>query len=353
MSRITAPIPLEKKSMTGARIELKSMEKRISQKRRGATPLPIRDGLNPTHARVPDGPITAWDFVHNLITTQRHRHPEDNEAALQTRFDANEVVRQDGSPLRPDSILATNAVVYFYRIPAPEQPVPYGIPILHEDEHLLVVDKPPFMATMPRARHITETATVRLRRETGNNDLSPAHRLDRLTSGLLVFTKDRSVRGAYQTLFAERRVTKTYEAIAPLADVSPGTIWRSRMEKTPGELQGRIVEGEVNAITEVAAVEPVDKNPYEMLHGSLPALARYTLKPHTGKTHQLRLHMLQAGIPIIGDPIYPVIFPAEAEDMRIPMHLTATRISFVDPLTGRPREFSSQLPLESHHFLSP
>ena len=353
MSRITAPIPLEKKSMTGARIELKSMGKRISQKRRGATPLPIRDGLNPTHARVPDGPITAWDFVHNLITTQRHRHPEDNEAALQTRFDANEVVRQDGSPLRPDSILATNAVVYFYRIPAPEQPVPYGIPILHEDEHLLVVDKPPFMATMPRARHITETATVRLRRETGNNDLSPAHRLDRLTSGLLVFTKDRSVRGAYQTLFAERRVTKTYEAIAPLADVSPGTIWRSRVEKTPGELQGRIVEGEVNAITEVAAVEPVDKNPYEMLHGSLPALARYTLKPHTGKTHQLRLHMLQAGIPIIGDPIYPVIFPAEAEDMRIPMHLTATRISFVDPLTGRPREFSSQLPLESHHFLSP
>lgn len=329
------------------------MGKRISQKRRGATPLPIRDGLNPTHARVPDGPITAWDFVHNLITTQRHRHPEDNEAALQTRFDANEVVRQDGSPLRPDSILATNAVVYFYRIPAPEQPVPYGIPILHEDEHLLVVDKPPFMATMPRARHITETATVRLRRETGNNDLSPAHRLDRLTSGLLVFTKDHSVRGAYQTLFAERRVTKTYEAIAPLADVSPGTIWRSRMEKTPGELQGRIVEGEVNAITEVAAVEPVDKNPYEMLHGSLPALARYTLKPHTGKTHQLRLHMLQAGIPIIGDPIYPVIFPAEAEDMRIPMHLTATRISFVDPLTGRPREFSSQLPLESHHFLSP
>ena len=238
------------------------MEKRISQKRRGATPLPIRDGLNPTHARVPDGPITAWDFVHNLITTQRHRHPEDNEAALQTRFDANEVVRQDGSPLRPDSILATNAVVYFYRIPAPEQPVPYGIPILHEDEHLLVVDKPPFMATMPRARHITETATVRLRRETGNNDLSPAHRLDRLTSGLLVFTKDRSVRGAYQTLFAERRVTKTYEAIAPLADVSPGTIWRSRMEKTPGELQGRIVEGEVNAITEVAGVEPVDKAPY-------------------------------------------------------------------------------------------
>lgn len=339
--------------MTGARIELKSMGKRISQKGRGATPLPIRDGLNPTHARVAEGPITAWDFVHNLIETQRHRHPDDNDAALQARFTANEVVSQDGTPLSPDSTLATNAMVYFYRMPAPETPVPYDIPILHEDEHLLVVDKPPFMATMPRARHITETATVRLRRMTGNNELSPAHRLDRLTSGILVFTKDRTVRGAYQTLFAERRVTKTYEAIAPLADVSPGTVWRSRMEKTPGELQGRIVEGEVNAITEVGGVEPVDKAPYEAIHGSLPEIAKYTLKPQTGKTHQLRLHMLQAGIPIIGDPIYPVIFPAEAEDMRIPMHLTATHISFVDPFTARPREFSSQLPLETHHLLSP
>ena len=125
------------------------------------------------------------------------------------------------------------------------------------------------------------------------------------------------------------------------------------MEKTPGELQGRIVEGEVNAITEVAAVEPIDKAPYESIHGSLPELAKYTLKPQTGKTHQLRLHMLQAGVPIIGDPIYPVIYPAEAEDMRIPMHLTATRISFADPLTGSIREFSSQLPLQTYHLLTP
>lgn len=338
--------------MTGARIELKSMGQRISQKGRGATPLPIRDGLNPTPARVAEGPITAWDFVHNLIVTQRHRHPDDNDAALQARFTANEVVSQDGTPLSPDSILATNAMVYFYRMPAPETPVPYDIPILYEDEHLLVVDKPPFMATMPRARHITETATVRLRRMTGNNELSPVHRLDRLTSGILVFTKDRSVRGAYQTLFAERRVTKTYEAIAPLADVPPGTVWRSRMEKTPGELQGRIVGGEVNAITEVAGVEPIDKAPYEAIHGPLPGLAKYTLKPRTGKTHQLRLHMLQAGVPIIGDPIYPVIYPAEAEDMRVPMHLTATEILFADPLIGITRHFKSQLPLHTHKLLS-
>ena len=58
------------------------MGERLAKKRRGATPLPIRDGLNPTHARVPEGPITAWDFVRELILTQRHRHPEDDDAAL-------------------------------------------------------------------------------------------------------------------------------------------------------------------------------------------------------------------------------------------------------------------------------
>ncbi len=255
--------------------------------------------------------------------------------------------------MHPKTLLSTDTDVYFYRMPAPETPVPYDIPIIFEDEHLLVVDKPPFMATMPRAKHIVQTATVQIRRKTGIDELSPAHRLDRLTSGILVFTKTKDVRGAYQTLFAERRVQKTYEAIAPLSDVAAGTVWESRIEKTPGEIQGHIVDGPVNAITILADVTAVDNTAYESIHGKQPPLARYTLKPKTGKTHQLRLHMWQAGVPILGDPVYPVIFPADAEDMRVPMHLTATHIAFTDPLSGKPREFSSNLPLVAHNFLHP
>lgn len=308
-------------------------------------PLPIRDGLNPTRARVPVASVSAWDFLWHLISTQRHRAASDDEAALRARFAAGEVVLRNGTRLRPESIVTEGQDVYFYRQPAPEVPVPYDIPILFEDEHILVADKPPFMATMPRARHIVETATVRLRRATGNNDLSPAHRLDRLTSGVLLFTKDRSVRGAYQTMFAERRVTKNYEAIAALRDFQTPTLWETRIEKVPGEIQGRLVDGPINAVTtlaDAAPVSPSEQSELETIHGPQPPLGRYTLKPATGKTHQLRLHMWRAGVPILGDPVYPTVLPESAEDMTVPMHLLAKSITFVDPLSGLERTFASK-----------
>ncbi|MDY3127017.1 MAG: pseudouridine synthase [Corynebacterium sp.] len=316
------------------------------QGRKGYSPLPVRDGLNPTRARVPaDAPgITAWDFVLGLIMGQRHRHLDDNEAALEKRFSAGEVVLRNGTQLRPESMLKPEQDVYFYRTPAPEIEVPYDIPILFEDEHLLVADKPPFMATMPRARHIVQTATVQLRRQTGLSELSPAHRLDRLTSGVLLFTKTREVRGAYQTLFARREVHKTYSAIAAMSNIAAPTKWSSRIEKIPGEIQSKLVDGPLNSHTLLHAIEPlndVEHEQIEAIHGKQPPQARYILKPTTGKTHQLRLHMWAAGVPILGDPVYPVVFPEDSEDMSVPMHLTARSIEFVDPLTGKPREFST------------
>ena len=84
------------------------------------------------------------------------------------------------------------------------------------------------MATMPRASHITETATVRLRRATGNEELTPAHRLDRATSGLLLLTKRREIRGAYQELFARREVHKEYLSLIHISEPTRRTE-RSRM----------------------------------------------------------------------------------------------------------------------------
>lgn len=329
------------------------MVKNIAHRRKGFTPLPIRDGLNPTRARVPaeEAGISAWDFIWHLVRSQRHRHPEDNEAAVDRRFAAGEVVLRDTTPLAPETPLAAEQDVWFYRTPAIEEEVPYDITVIHEDENLLVADKPPFMATMPRAKHIVQTATVQLRRITGIQELSPAHRLDRLTSGILVFTKTREVRGAYQTLFAERRVEKTYEAIAERRDFETPLLWETRIEKTPGEIQGRLVDGPINAITTLAAVEQLNEGEQELLnalHGPLAPQARYVLRPKTGKTHQLRLHMWRAGVPILGDPVYPVIYPAEAEDMSIPMHLTARHIAFIDPITDKPREFWTQ-----RHIITP
>ena len=318
-----------------------------SYRRDHGSPLPVRDGLNASRARVPDGPaLRAWDFLWELISTQRYRDTADNEAALAARFAAGEVVNRKAIALGPDSLLVPGTDVFFYRMPAPETPVPFEITTIYEDDNLLVVDKPPFLATMPRARHITETATVRLRRSLGNNELTPAHRLDRVTSGVLVFTKRREIRGAYQSLFARREVDKIYHAIAARGPQAP-TTWRSRMEKTPGDIQGYIVPGEINAVTELVAVHELNGVQVEQLrqiHGDSAAatpLARYELHPLTGKTHQLRLHMWAAGVPILGDPVYPVVQPVEAEDMSVPLELKSVYLGFIDPLSGRPREFSA------------
>ena len=142
--------------------------------------------------------------------------------------------------------------MFLYRDPAPEPRVPFEIEILHRDDDLLVVDKPHFLSTMPRGLHIVESALVRLRRDLGLPDLSPIHRLDRVTAGVLVFSLRPEQRGAYQTLFAKRKVTKYYEAVAPYRpDVGMPTTVESRIVKYRGTPTAQQVPGEPNARTAV------------------------------------------------------------------------------------------------------
>ncbi|MEE4599559.1 pseudouridine synthase, partial [Streptomyces sp. DSM 41524] len=144
------------------------------------------------------------------------------------------------------------------------------------------VDKPHFLATMPRGGHVAQTALVRLRRELGLPELSPAHRLDRLTAGVLLFTVRPEVRGRYQRLFAEGKTRKTYLArAAGTAAVSLPATLRSRIVKHRGRLQAFEEPGEPNAETYV-----------EEIGGGL-----YRLSPRTGQTHQLRVHMASIGLP--------------------------------------------------------
>src|SRR5699024_10129085 len=130
-------------------------------------------------------------------------------------------------------------------------------------EHLLVLDKPHDLATMPRGTHILSSALVRLRRATGIQALVPLHRLDRRTAGVLAFGIRPEERPAYQQLFARQEVDKDYEAIAvpqPGSAVPrrPGerTVLRDRLVRQRGELTTRVVPGAPNAETalEVVAV---------------------------------------------------------------------------------------------------
>jgi len=199
---------------------------------------------------------------------------------------------------------------------------------LFQDQNLVVVDKPHFLATMPRGRHVAQTALVRLRRQLGLPELSPAHRLDRLTAGVLVFTTHREIRGAYQTLFARGAVDKTYLARAAVDPSTslPLTV-RSRIVKRRGNLQAVEEPGEPNAETVVELVSPD---------------GLYRLTPRTGRTHQLRMHMAALGVPIYGDPLYPNVVDVAADDFSTPLQLLAGRLEFDDPIHGGRHEFVSQ-----------
>jgi tRNA pseudouridine32 synthase / 23S rRNA pseudouridine746 synthase len=282
-------------------------------------PLPPRDGLGPARLRVHGGPL-----VDELA---RRFGPDVAAKAI-----AGEVVDQHGAVLDPATVLPAGAVVYLYRDLRDEVPVPFDIPVLYQDEDIVVADKPHFLATMPRGRHVAQTALVRLRRQLGLDELSPAHRLDRLTAGVLLFTTHREVRGAYQTLFARGAVHKTYLARAAVdpSIVLPRVV-SSRIIKRRGNFQAVEEAGEPNA---------------ETLVERLSSDGLYRLTPRTGRTHQLRVHMASLGLPIYGDPLYPNVIDVAAADFSTPLQLLAERIEFDDPLTGTHRRFVSSRRLE-------
>ena len=302
----------------------------MSSSRRRGRPLPLRDGVDPVRVRLADPGQGPRSIPEEL----RRRFP-DRLAELEQALEAGQVVTADGEPVTAATRRHRGMDVWMYRPPAPETPVPFAIDILHRDDRLVVVDKPHFLATTPRAGHVTETALVRVRRDLGLDDAAPAHRLDRLTAGVLVFTVDPAHRGAYQDLFAARRVRKTYLAVAPAPAGTPETRERSsRIVKTRGILQAAEVSGEPDAHTRITLLDTRGAGDRR--------LGLYRLEPTTGRTHQLRVHMNALGTPILGDDLYPDVLTVEPGDFSRPLQLLAESLEFTDPVSGERRRFSTR-----------
>ncbi|MFI8524554.1 pseudouridine synthase [Promicromonospora sukumoe] len=300
-------------------------------------PLPVRDGLNPTRLVLPHDPDVVARFPYALdYLLDRFR---DDEVRLREKLALGEVVTGRGEPLTPTTPYEPRGFLYLYRDPpAHEDPIPFEPEVLHRDENLLVVDKPHFLATMPRGRWVRETALVRLRVALDLPELSPAHRLDRGTAGVLVLTVRPEVRGAYQEAFARREVRKVYEAVAPLppsgaplAGGEPVTL-RSRIVKRRGVARAEEVPGEPNAESRISLAAADETR----------GIGLYRLEPHTGKTHQLRLHMASLGLPILHDPFWPELRAADPDDFDRPLQLLSRSLELTDPLSGRPRRFESR-----------
>jgi tRNA pseudouridine32 synthase/23S rRNA pseudouridine746 synthase len=291
---------------------------------------PMRDGVSASRVGVGDGRFAT------VLAFLVARFPA--VADWPGRLARGDVLDAAGRALAPDSPCPAGTLLWYWRDPPPEPRVPFEIDVLHQDEHLVVIDKPHFLPSIPSGRHLHETALVRLKKQSGIATLAPLHRLDRETAGVLVFTVRPDERGAYHALLRDRAVEKVYEAVAPWrADLALPLRARHRLDKTAGDgfMQVRVVAGEPNAEATVELVARLDDR-----------RALYRLTPHTGRTHQLRVQMAALGLPICGDRIYPALWPEPrpdaTPDWSDPLQLLAREIAFVDPVTGQSRRFTSR-----------
>lgn len=246
-------------------------------------------------------------------------------------------VYADARPLLADDPYRPHTFVWFHRDLREEVEVPGSLEIVHRDDRIVVVDKPPFLSTIPRGQHVQQSVVVRLRHALDLPELSTLHRLDRVTSGLLLLATERQWRGPYQVMFEHGTMHKTYRALAPWRDDLdlPVTV-RNHIHKTRGAWQAEVVPG-----------APVNAETLVEVESRVGDLAVYRLTPRTGRTHQLRLHLCGLGIPIVGDPLYPVIRETEVDDFSTPLQLLASELAFVDPVDGTDRSFVSarELPI--------
>jgi tRNA pseudouridine32 synthase/23S rRNA pseudouridine746 synthase len=256
------------------------------------------------------------------------------------RFSEGLVMTADGEPVHADHAYLPDTHLLYFRRLAQEPEIPFEEHVLFQDEHILVADKPHFLPVTPSGLYLHQTLLNRLKKKTGIQTLSPIHRIDRDTAGLVVFSVNPKERGQYQNLFRDRVVTKVYEAIAPYSEVLihklPMT-YHSRIEESEHFLQMQEVQGGPNTDTLIELLEVI--KPW----------AKYRLTPGSGKKHQLRCHLNALGIPIKHDQIYPILTPYQEYDLDFskPLQLLAKQIDFRDPVTGEDRVFKSQRELLS------
>ena len=285
------------------------------------------EGVSASCVALPHGP---WP---RLIDFLAERLPAVSAAQWAQRMAAGRVLDEAGHRLGPDATFTPGTRVYYYRELEAEPAIPFEETIVHQDAHLLVADKPHFLPVTPTGRYVQQTLLVRLKRRTGIETLTPIHRIDRETAGLVVFSVRPQDRDAYQRLFREQQVEKVYEAIAPLRPELPlPAVYRSRIVEDAQFFRQREVAGEPNSETALELVE------------ARGTLGLYRLRPRSGRTHQLRVHMNALGRPIVGDLFYPVVVHGPGhvqEDGAQPLRLLARTLAFTDPVSGTTRTFES------------
>jgi len=203
-----------------------------------------------------------------------------------------------------------------------------NIAVVYEDEWLLVMDKPAGLLTIPTPKKELRTLTRILNEHLKNRGLSyrlyPCHRLDRETSGLIIFAKGKSVQRKMMEEFWQRRIKKTYTAFV-----------QGRLPKDEGKIRYPI-EGR-SAITEYRIVEK--RKDFSIVE----------IMPLTGRTNQIRIHFKQVGHPLVGETKFAFRRDFKLKAKRLCLH--AKMLEFVHPLTKKVISLVAPLPPDMEDFL--
>ncbi len=271
-------------------------------------------------------PPAGWQTLLDGLCAQ---FPRIERARWIDRFERGRILDAAGRALRADAPYVAGATVRYFREVDDEPVVPFEERLIHVDDDLVIADKPPFLPVSPVGPWVNETLHARLVRRLGNPTLVPLHRIDRLTSGLVLFSANPATRAAYQALFRERRIEKEYHALAaPLPHLHFPLERRTRLERGEPFFRMREVEGEPNAVTRIDVLDRGD------------GFWRYRLRPVTGRKHQLRVQLAALGAPIANDPLYPDL-RSTADDVERPLALLAHALAFRDPVDAAERAFVS------------
>lgn len=290
--------------------------------------LPLRGGVGASHVQVSPG---QWPSLLDFMCA---RFPRVSREAWLGRFARGLILDAKGAPLLPSAPARIGLDVRYYRELGPEPRVPFEARVLYRDAHLLIADKPHFLAVTPSGAYVQETLLARLRQQFDLACLVPLHRIDRGTAGLVAFSADPRTRSAYQALFRTHAVHKVYEALAPnLPGMEFPLTRRSRIVEAPDAFRMQEAEGTPNSETRIEVQDRWGD------------LTRYRLLPLTGRKHQLRVHLSALGAPIVNDPLYPQRSTEVAGDYSRPLKLLARSLAFDDPIRGGRREFESLLQL--------
>ena len=290
--------------------------------------LPTRHGVSPSCVGLPAG---GWPTFTDFLV---ERFPAVTRQTWLERMAAGLVVDEFGGMVTAQRPYRGHMRLYYYRALPFEPRIPFEAAVLFQDEHLVVADKPHFLPVTPSGHYLQETLLVRLKNQLGIDSLTPIHRIDRETAGLVLFSVQPAERDAYQALFRRHEVVKHYEAIAPWrADLQFPLQRKTRIVQDEPFFRQREAPGETNTETLIEVLQVRGEQ------------ALYALSPVTGKKHQLRVHMNALGLPLRNDRMYPPVDVTPDDDYAQPLQLLARSIAFTDPLTGQPRKFVSRLGL--------